>query len=103
MRARLEAGYDEMVLLRKIPFQSHCEHHMAPITGLRTSVATKIRRKFALIPDRMERRSDDQLVSWFRRRDAHDRRVGLWGGRVGWDRRELARPSIQSLFLLNTV
>ncbi len=27
------AGYDEMVLLRKIPFQSHCEHHMAPITG----------------------------------------------------------------------
>ncbi len=26
------AGYDEMVLLRKIPFQSHCEHHMAPIT-----------------------------------------------------------------------
>ncbi len=26
-------GYDEMVLLRKIPFQSHCEHHMAPITG----------------------------------------------------------------------
>lgn len=27
------AGYDEMVLLRKIPFQSHCEHHMAPING----------------------------------------------------------------------
>ncbi len=27
------AGYDEMVLLRKIPFQSHCEHHMAPIRG----------------------------------------------------------------------
>jgi GTP cyclohydrolase I len=27
------AGYDEMVLLRNIPFQSHCEHHMAPIIG----------------------------------------------------------------------
>jgi len=26
-------GYDEIVLLRNIPFQSHCEHHMAPITG----------------------------------------------------------------------
>ena len=26
-------GYDEIVLLRDIPFQSHCEHHMAPITG----------------------------------------------------------------------
>lgn len=27
------AGYDEMVLLRNVPFQSHCEHHLAPITG----------------------------------------------------------------------
>jgi len=27
------AGYDEIVLLRDIPFQSHCEHHLAPITG----------------------------------------------------------------------
>lgn len=26
-------GYDEIVVLRNIPFQSHCEHHMAPITG----------------------------------------------------------------------
>ena len=26
-------GYDEMVLLRGIPFQSHCEHHLAPIIG----------------------------------------------------------------------
>ncbi|SFP49216.1 GTP cyclohydrolase I FolE [Sphingomonas rubra] len=26
-------GYDEIVLLRDIPFQSHCEHHMAPIIG----------------------------------------------------------------------
>jgi GTP cyclohydrolase I len=26
-------GYDEIVLLKDIPFQSHCEHHLAPITG----------------------------------------------------------------------
>lgn len=26
-------GYDEVVLLRDIPFHSHCEHHLAPITG----------------------------------------------------------------------
>ncbi len=26
-------GYDEMVLLRDIRFESHCEHHMAPFIG----------------------------------------------------------------------
>jgi len=26
-------GYDEMVVLRDIRFNSHCEHHMAPIIG----------------------------------------------------------------------
>ena len=26
-------GYDEMVLLKDIEFQSHCEHHMVPIVG----------------------------------------------------------------------
>ena len=26
-------GYDEIILLREIPFHSHCEHHMAPILG----------------------------------------------------------------------
>ena len=26
-------GYDEIVLLKNVPFQSHCEHHMAPIMG----------------------------------------------------------------------
>lgn len=26
-------GYDEIVLLKDIPFHSHCEHHMAPIIG----------------------------------------------------------------------
>ena len=26
-------GYDEMILLRNIRFESHCEHHMAPIIG----------------------------------------------------------------------
>ncbi len=27
-------GYDEIVVLKDIPFQSHCEHHMAPIIGV---------------------------------------------------------------------
>src|ERR1043165_5875148 len=27
------AGYDEIVVLRDIRFESHCEHHMAPIVG----------------------------------------------------------------------
>ncbi len=31
-------GYDEMVVLRDIRFESHCEHHMMPIIG-RTHIA----------------------------------------------------------------
>ena len=27
------AGYDEIIVLRDIDFESHCEHHMAPIIG----------------------------------------------------------------------
>ena len=26
-------GYDEMIVLRGIGFESHCEHHLAPIVG----------------------------------------------------------------------
>ena len=26
-------GYDEMVILRNVRFESHCEHHIAPIVG----------------------------------------------------------------------
>ena len=26
-------GYDEVVVLKDIPFESHCEHHMVPIIG----------------------------------------------------------------------
>src|SRR5919197_4360335 len=26
-------GYDDMVLVREIPFSSHCEHHMVPFIG----------------------------------------------------------------------
>src|SRR5579863_9448662 len=37
------AGYDEIVLLRDIRFESHCEHHMAPIIG---------RAHVAYLPDR---------------------------------------------------
>lgn len=28
------ANYDEMVVLRDIPFMSHCEHHMVPFIGI---------------------------------------------------------------------
>ena len=27
------SGYDEIVLLKDIRFESHCEHHLAPIIG----------------------------------------------------------------------
>ena len=27
-------GYDDMVIEKNISIQSHCEHHMAPITGV---------------------------------------------------------------------
>jgi len=37
------AGYDEMVVLRDIRFESHCEHHLAPIIG---------RAHIAYLPDR---------------------------------------------------
>ena len=36
-------GYDEMVLLRDVRLESHCEHHMAPIIG---------RAHVAYLPDR---------------------------------------------------
>lgn len=36
-------GYDEMVLLRDIRFESHCEHHIAPIIG---------RAHIAYLPDK---------------------------------------------------
>ena len=36
-------GYDEMVVLRNIRFESHCEHHLAPIIG---------KAHIAYLPDR---------------------------------------------------
>jgi GTP cyclohydrolase IA len=36
-------GYDEMVVLRGVPLESHCEHHVAPIIG---------RAWVAYVPDR---------------------------------------------------
>jgi hypothetical protein len=35
-------GYDEMIVLRGIPFESHCEHHMAPIQDGRGSLTCRI-------------------------------------------------------------
>ena len=36
-------GYDEMVVLRNVRFESHCEHHIAPIVG---------KAHLAYLPDR---------------------------------------------------
>jgi GTP cyclohydrolase I len=36
-------GYDEMVVLRNVRFESHCEHHLAPIIG---------KAHIAYLPDR---------------------------------------------------
>jgi len=55
------AGYDELVVLRDIEFESHCEHHMAPIIGrahvgyLPTSKVVGI-SKLALVVDVFARR-----------------------------------------------
>ena len=41
-------GYDEMIVLRGIRFESHCEHHLAPITG---------KAWVAYVPERSRRRN----------------------------------------------
>ena len=33
LKVTFEAGHDEMVMVRDIPFQSLCEHHMVPFIG----------------------------------------------------------------------
>ncbi len=38
-----QKGYDDMVVLREVALESHCEHHMVPITGKAT---------IAYIPDK---------------------------------------------------
>ena len=49
-------GYDEIVLLRDIRFESHCEHHIAPIIGRveawRPSHEMNYRLLAALLADR---------------------------------------------------
>ena len=38
------AGYDELIVLRDIEFESHCEHHMAPIIG-KAHVVSRCRKR----------------------------------------------------------
>ena len=35
-------GYDAVVLLRDIPFQSHCEHHLSPIVGTASIASSRV-------------------------------------------------------------
>jgi GTP cyclohydrolase I len=45
------AGYDEIVTLRDIPFESFCEHYLAPITGSRQPVdAPRIHDRLICMP-----------------------------------------------------
>ena len=37
-------GYDEIVLLKDIRFESHCEHHLAPIVGIAHVAYLPVRR-----------------------------------------------------------
>ena len=60
-------GYDEMVVLRGIPFQSHCEHHIAPIIGRAWVAYVPDRRvvgisKLARIVDALQRAPQRRLV-----------------------------------------
>ena len=49
------AGYDEIVALRDIPFESHCEHHLAPIIG-KAHIGYLPRRRVVGISKRTARR-----------------------------------------------
>jgi GTP cyclohydrolase I len=50
------AGYDEMVVLRDIRFESHCEHHLAPIIGVAHCVVgiSKIARVIEIYAKRLQ-------------------------------------------------
>jgi GTP cyclohydrolase I len=65
-------GYDEMVVLRGIPFESHCEHHVAPIIG---------RAWVAYVPDRASWASP----SLARMVEAYARRLQITGTPDGTD------------------
>ena len=45
-------GYDEPVLVRDIPFYSHCEHHVMPFTGKAHIAYTPTERVVGIVEDR---------------------------------------------------
>ena len=50
-------GYDEVVVLRDIRFESHCEHHMAPIIG-RVHIGYLPRNRVGVFRDHAETRQE---------------------------------------------
>lgn len=70
-----DEGYDELVLVRDIPFRSVCEHHLLPFTGracvaylpdeqiLGLSKLARVVERFACRPQTQERLTK-QVASW---------------------------------------
>jgi GTP cyclohydrolase IA len=68
-------GYDQMVLAKKVPFRSVCEHHMLPFTGvawlgylpgariLGLSKLARLVEHFAAAPQ-MQERLTQQIAEW---------------------------------------
>src|SRR5437763_5548225 len=65
-------GYDEIVLLKDIPFQSHCEHHLAPIIG-KASIAYLHKDEVGGI-SKLAR----VLPGYFLRRQVDERQTARW-------------------------
>lgn len=82
-----DEGYDELVLVRDIPFRSVCEHHLLPFTGracvgylpgeriLGLSKLARVVEHYACRPQTQERLTQ-QIADWLQER-LHPRAVGV--------------------------